>query len=453
MIVNNLLDMDLILHESKITLSPGKNKCPDFIFLKHKNLIDLLKKGKLSVELEDSDRPEIKAMISNTKKDSKSAIKDSENSNSSIDWSIRGQFFDYSGYAKVNRSLVNCLKGWTKVAIDPIDSNNKSLTEQDLQCLNGIPIANRAKNKIDSIVPSSAYASHGRFNNKILYTTLETNTVNKDVIGILDMYDEIWTTSTFCKQAFDECGIKKKILVVPGAIDIDEFIDIKPINITSQTKSFVFMSVFNWNYRKAPEVLIKSYIRAFNKSDDVSLLIVCRSDKGCNKPHEISRKIDAIIKNEGKGNDTPHIARYSNPLSELDLKRLYKACSVYVQPSRGEGYGLPYIEASLLGLPVISTKWGGQLDFLDEKNSTLVKIDRLDKVLDGQTGVYFCDSEYMTYLLTDDFLDSLANAMIYNFNNYKKCLKMSKLLQDKIKNGHSLKAVSNIIRNNYYEHI
>jgi glycosyltransferase involved in cell wall biosynthesis len=437
--------MDLILHESKITLSPGKNKCPDFIFLKHKNLIDLLKKGKLSVELEDSDRPEIKAMIINTKKDSKSVVKDSENSNSSIDWSIRGQFFDYSGYAKVNRSLVNCLKEWTKVAIDPIDSNNKSLTEQDLQCLNGIPIANRAKNKIDSIVPSSAYASHGRFNNKILYTTLETNTVNKDVIGILDMYDEIWTTSTFCKQAFDECGIKKKILVVPGAIDIDEFIDIKPINITSQTKSFVFMSVFNWNYRKGADALIRAYCQAFSGSDDVSLILVCRKKRISGPASGVRDEIEKEIAKSSSSNP-PHIMRVTKEINEIQLAELYRSCNAFVLPSRGEGYGLPYLEASLCGLPVIGTKVSAIKDILSSDNSLLVDIDSIKKVPSNATGCYFWDGHLMADLTSNAFIDRLADSMKDMIKNYQLYVEKNKVLKRNTCNSSSSEAIFNIIK-------
>ena len=39
---------------------------------------------------------------------------------------------------------------------------------------------------------------------------------------------------------------------------------------------------------------------------------------------------------------------------------------------RGEGIGYPMLEAGKRGLPVIATAWGGQLDFLNKKNSYLI---------------------------------------------------------------------------------
>lgn len=447
MIIISHLDVDLFLTESNMKISPGRNKLPDYIIFKHKLISNLIEKGKLKVEFENSDKKEVINYINNIK------VTEEKNEemqlNNKWNFSIKGQFYDYSGYAKVNRGIVSCLKDIYSVSIDPIDFDNMKLNSEDLYDISKIPISKEALIKVDSIVPSRTYASYGKYQKKILYTTVETNTVNSDICNIIDTYDEIWTTSNFCKASMLNSGIKKDITVVPGPIDISSYSEIKKASIKDQVKDFVFISVFNWNYRKAPEVLIRSYIKQFSDADDVSLLLVCRSDKPCNDPNSIRQKIDNIVLSEGKGNKTPHIARYSKPLSEDQLKSLYKACNVYVQPSRGEGYGLPYIEASMCGLPVISTKWGGQLDFLDENNSTLVEIDKLTKLENNKTGVYFWDSESMPYLLTDNFISRFGDAMRDCYNNYNKKLKMVSRVQEKIKKSHSENSIARILKSKY----
>lgn len=440
--------MDLALGDSNYTLKPGYNKCPDFLLFKHKNLLNLHKLNKIEIIPEESDKEEIKKIVNNTVVSSHNDSQSAPHSTDKVDVSIRGQFYDYSGYAKVNRMAVSCIKNTFNVAIDPIDSGNKNLSGSDLEWFNGINVSSRANCKIDSIVPSNTYASHGKFNKRILYTTIETPTVNKDIIKIINSYDHIWTTSNFCKNSMISSGIDREIEIIPGAINTDDYKNIYPFDMKKQLKPFVFISVFNWNYRKAPEVLIKSYIREFSSKDDVSLLLICRSDKNCNNPKDIKNKVDQIINSESKGDLTPHIVRYSNPLSEIDLRRLYKTCNVYVQPSRGEGYGLPYLEASMVGLPVISTKWGGQLDFLDDKNSTLVEIDRLEPLAEsgGKTGVYFWDSESMPYLMSNDFISNFGISMRYNYDNYDICKNKSKMVKEKILKRHSTNSVSMLLK-------
>ena len=47
-------------------------------------------------------------------------------------------------------------------------------------------------------------------------------------------------------------------------------------------------------------------------------------------------------------------------------------CSVLVAPSRAEGFGLPMAEAMVSNLAVITTGWGGQVDFCNNDTSWLI---------------------------------------------------------------------------------
>ena len=57
------------------------------------------------------------------------------------------------------------------------------------------------------------------------------------------------------------------------------------------------------------------------------------------------------------------------------MPSLYAAADCYVLISRGEGFGLPYLESAACGLPVIGSRYSGQTDFLDDSNSYLVDVD------------------------------------------------------------------------------
>ena len=67
----------------------------------------------------------------------------------------------------------------------------------------------------------------------------------------------------------------------------------------------------------------------------------------------------------------PRIRFVMERLSRPDLLALYRASNAFVLPSRGEGWGRPYMEAMLLGLPTLGTNGSGNTAFMTEENSYL----------------------------------------------------------------------------------
>lgn len=130
-------------------------------------------------------------------------------------------------------------------------------------------------------------------------------------------------------------------------------------------KSFKFLHVSSCFPRKGIDSLIEAYGRAFSCDDDVSLII-----KTFENPHNELLLRLAEARNENPR--FPDVVTIFGDISEGQLKALYAQCDVMVGPSLAEGYGLPFAEAMLSGIPVITTAWGGQTDFCNEGNSWLV---------------------------------------------------------------------------------
>ncbi|MDX8512385.1 glycosyltransferase [Mesorhizobium captivum] len=128
---------------------------------------------------------------------------------------------------------------------------------------------------------------------------------------------------------------------------------------------FKFLHVSSCFPRKGADLLLEAYGRAFSSRDNVALII-----KTFPNPHnEIDRWVREAV---GDRTDFPNVQIIIEDFDNSRLKALYEACDVLVAPSRAEGFGLPMAEAMMSGLPVITTAWGGQLDFCKPEIAWLV---------------------------------------------------------------------------------
>lgn len=59
-------------------------------------------------------------------------------------------------------------------------------------------------------------------------------------------------------------------------------------------------------------------------------------------------------------------------LTEEGMRELVGGCDIYISLHRAEGLGLGMLEAMSMGKPVVATRFGGNLDFMNDNNSLLV---------------------------------------------------------------------------------
>jgi glycosyltransferase involved in cell wall biosynthesis len=360
---------------------------------------------------------------------------------------FRGAFYGNAGYAKSNRNLVNGLiSNRVKVTIDPVDNETGNMNEMELAYLWGLKRQPDPKGiLINSCVPSFADTTTHAVN--ILCTTVESVTIPAQFSDNCNRYDEVWVTSDFCRDVLNRHGVKRPFTIVPNAVDTRLYNDtVRPHPILPPPKGFRFVSVFQWNWRKGYDALLKAYYKAFTAADDVSLLIVTPSDDSNGRRSYIVDEQIVAYRNEYGGSSPAHVVRCGQSIPEFEMPRLYRACQCFVLPSRGEGFGLPYAEASLCGLPVIATKHGGQLSFLNEENSYLVEIDEVSPKNSEKTNVHFWAGQSFPQLTSDSVIDDLARQMKLVRSEYDKARERNEVLKTAIASKFNCEAVGRMAR-------
>lgn len=230
--------------------------------------------------------------------------------------------------------------------------------------------------------PGNALHRHPGAGWNVGRTMFETDSLPPDWVTRANDMDEIWVPSSFNIDTFRRAGVNVPTYLIPSGVDAGTFTPgLRPLNIPG-TKGTVFLSVFEWSYRKGWDVLLRSWWQAFTPSDDVTLVLrTFPRDQWDvdNAERHINSEIDAYLHDQlgVEREAVAPIVVLGRQISTADLPRLYASADAYVLPSRGEGWGRPYLEAMACGIPTVGTGWSGNCDFMNDENSLLVRVDRM----------------------------------------------------------------------------
>lgn len=138
----------------------------------------------------------------------------------------------------------------------------------------------------------------------------------------------------------------------------------QPLVEKSFKKPFKFVSVGSLNHWKAFDILVKSF--AGIKNRDTELYIIGDG--------EDRSTIEGLIHNFNLSGRVHLLGRLDK---EAIIQRLSEA-DAFVLPSRGETFGVAYVEALAMGLPVIATRCGGPESFMTDECGLMVDVDDVE---------------------------------------------------------------------------
>jgi glycosyltransferase involved in cell wall biosynthesis len=181
--------------------------------------------------------------------------------------------------------------------------------------------------------------------------------------------DELWVPSNFVREVFVGNGLEaERVTVIPNGYDPRIFRPEGPTFRPQGSRKFVFLFVGGAIPRKGIDLLLEAYESAFKASQDVTLALLVSDSTGA---YQHNSRL-AEIKAASTDPERSYILPVSETITDSALADLYRGADAFVLPYRGEGFGMPLLEAMACGKPVITTADGPSKDFCDNTNSYLI---------------------------------------------------------------------------------
>ncbi|MDD5091032.1 MAG: glycosyltransferase family 4 protein [Candidatus Wallbacteria bacterium] len=205
----------------------------------------------------------------------------------------------------------------------------------------------------------------------------------------------LWVPNRFNNELAQASGVTVPTVVAPYGVNRRQFF---PCPEKRSSDTFVFLTMAMPQRRKALDLLIMAFYKAFPDETDVRLHI--------KTPYKLHRfafeyqagELEKLISDS-------RVTLFDSQCDDIGLRNLYWSADCYVQPSRSEGFGLTLLEAMACGVPVLSTAYGGPAEFLTEGNSRIVT----HRIVRAGNVQY--DSSDPEALIGEPEMDSLVQAL------------------------------------------
>ncbi|HYG22023.1 MAG TPA: glycosyltransferase family 29 protein [Verrucomicrobiae bacterium] len=293
-----------------------------------------------------------------------------------VDWV--GTFFDHGSLSHVNREFTKQLAAQAGVQLARVQSDQMDPTS--------LPINRRNLAKDVSLKLSADAAitvrhawpptwnrpKHGKF---VVIQPWEFGSLPKDWVEQSRKVDEFWAYTNYVRQCYIDSGVDAaKVKVVPLGVDGERFHPNAAPRPLATQKKFKFLFVGGTIGRKGIDVLMNAYLASFSAADDVCLVIKDFGGQSVYKGQTFADKIRAVQQRP----NAPEMLYLDCEMAPEELPGLYTACDCLVHPYRGEGFGLPVLEAMACALPVIVTAGGSTDDFATDDVAYRIPAKRLE---------------------------------------------------------------------------
>jgi len=260
------------------------------------------------------------------------------------------------------------------------------------------------------------------------------------------------------QQTIREIKLEKPVEVLFEGADLAKYFPSKETNkfdLSNVKEQFAYLFVGHWMQgvigedRKNVGLMLKTFYETFKNKKKTPALILKTSGAGASYMDR-EMILDKIhqVRDTVKADTLPNVYLLHGEFSDEEINALYnhKKVKAMVNFTKGEGFGRPLLEFSLVNKPIITTNWSGHTDFLDEKFTTLIN---------GETTQVHDSALVKNIILKEGKWFSLntmeaSQHLLNMFENYEGYKKGAKLQYHKSKNNFSFEKMVESL-SNYFE--
>ena len=176
---------------------------------------------------------------------------------------------------------------------------------------------------------------------------------------------------------------KTPVVVVPEAYfeELLEASTTDPIAHIPTDKNFLVVGTLTADdpaaNRKNLLSSIRWFLQRFDGDDSVGLIVKTTKGRDTSIDRELVRKMLRNLVAKSGAKRPPKVYMLHGSMTRQEMRDLYRSpkVSAFVSSTRGEGFGLPLLEAAVVGIPVVATDWSAHTEFLDGPSFLRVQHD------------------------------------------------------------------------------
>ena len=204
---------------------------------------------------------------------------------------------------------------------------------------------------------------------------VETNFCNPEWIKAVNTMDAVIVPSNFTASVLANSGkLATKVHVIPESFPTEFEKEVEKTDFLKTRSKHNFLLFGQLSSpdpkldRKNTANAIQWFCEKYKNRKDVGLIVKTNMGTNSTLDYRVTERTFKSLLDKVRPGQYPRVHLLHGNMTNDELFDLYcdKSLVGLISATRGEGYGLPMIEAAACGLPVMATNWSGHKTFLQE---------------------------------------------------------------------------------------